>query len=84
MVGEGEQVENRVIKLPSGLPAAVLSRASNFLNAHFQGKTISEIQAAVNQEIALREAELDELTARVVQEALPFGLEMQSMATTRI
>ncbi len=67
MVGEGEQVENRVIKLPSGLPAAVLSRASNFLNAHFQGKTISEIQAAVNQEIALREAELDELTARVVQ-----------------
>ncbi len=70
LVGEGEQVENRVLSLPPGLPAAALSRASNFLNARFQGKTLSEIRDAVTQDIALREAELDELTANVVKEGI--------------
>ena len=70
LVGDGEQVENRVLTLPAGLPAAALSRASNFLNARFQGKTLSEIRTVVEQDIALREAELDELTANVVKEGL--------------
>ncbi len=70
MVGEGEQVENRIVNLPSGLPSAALTRAANFLNARFQGRTIKEIQTAVHQEIDQRQAELDELTARVVQEGL--------------
>ncbi len=70
LVGDGEQVENRVLSLPPGLPAAALSRASNFLNARFQGKTLSEIRTVVEHDIALREAELDELTANVVKEGL--------------
>ena len=36
---------------------AALTRAANFLNARFQGKTIAEIQAAMNQEVAQRQAE---------------------------
>ncbi len=70
LVGDGEQVENRVLTLPPGLPAAALSRASNFLNARFQGKTLSEIRTVVEHDIALREAEVDELTANVVKEGL--------------
>ncbi|MEM1198455.1 MAG: heat-inducible transcriptional repressor HrcA [Pseudomonadota bacterium] len=70
LVGDGEQVENRVLTLPPGLPAAALSRASNFLNARFQGKTLSEIRTVVERDIALREAEVDELTANVVKEGL--------------
>ncbi len=70
LVGDGEQVENRVLSLPSGLPTPALSRASNFLNARFQGKTLSEIRSVVAQDIALREAELDELTANVVKEGI--------------
>ncbi|MCP5080649.1 MAG: heat-inducible transcriptional repressor HrcA [Alphaproteobacteria bacterium] len=70
LVGDGEQVENRVLNLPAGLPAAALPRAANFLNARFQGKTLSEIRSAVAQDIALREAELDELTANVVKEGI--------------
>lgn len=70
LVGDGEQVENRVLSLPAGLPTAALSRASNFLNARFQGKTLSEIRSAVAADIALREAELDELTANVVKEGI--------------
>ncbi len=70
LVGDGEQVENRVLSLPAGLPAAALSRASNFLNARFQGQTLSEIRSAVAADIASREAELDELTANVVKEGI--------------
>lgn len=70
MVGDGEQVENRILNLPAGLPAAALSRAANFLNARFQGKTLSEIRNVVAEDIALREAELDELTANVVKEGI--------------
>src|SRR5262244_4470325 len=39
LVGEDGQVENRVISVPMGLPAASLTEAANFLNAHVRGCT---------------------------------------------
>ncbi len=41
-------VENRVIDLPIGVTPSQLIEASNFLNAHIQGRTITEAR----QEIA--------------------------------
>jgi heat-inducible transcriptional repressor len=42
LVDERGDVENRLIALPPGMPAAALERASNFLNAKLAGKTISQ------------------------------------------
>lgn len=70
LVGEDGQVENRVFTLPRGLPPSVLSQASNYLNARLRGKTLAEARKSIEQELAEKKAELDELTTRVVQSGL--------------
>ena len=66
MVDEDNSVENRVIDLPPGLPASSLTQAGNYLNAHFQGRTIDESSLFLSEEIVTMQTELEELTARVV------------------
>ena len=39
LVADDGQVENRIISVPMGLPAASLTEAANFLNAHVRGRT---------------------------------------------
>src|SRR5919107_4508898 len=47
LVSEDGSVENRVLDLPPGLPAAALTEAANFLNARIQGRTLAELAAEV-------------------------------------
>jgi heat-inducible transcriptional repressor len=70
LVGEDGNVENRILTLPEGLPPSALATASNYLNARLRGRSISEAKAAVEQELKQKKAELDELTARLVQSGL--------------
>ena len=70
LVGEDGDVENRVIDLPQGLPAAVLTEASNYLSAQIRGRTIAEVRAMIEEEHALQKAEVDELTRKVVEAGL--------------
>ncbi len=70
MVTEDGLVENRLIDVPIGTPAANLIAATNYLNARLVGSTIDEAKTAVLAEIESRRAQLDELTARVVEAGL--------------
>jgi heat-inducible transcriptional repressor len=70
LVAEDGQVENRVINLPVGLPTSVLSEATNFLNAYVIGKTLAEAKAEAERALAGRQAELDELTQKIVAAGL--------------
>lgn len=70
LVGDDGNVENRIVTLPQGLPSSALTEASNYLNARVRGKTIDEARALIETEQAQKKAELDELTARVVQSGL--------------
>ncbi len=70
IVGEDGNVENRILNLPEGLPPSALSAASNYLNSRLRGRSISEARAVVEQELQKKKAELDELTARLVQSGL--------------
>ena len=70
LVGEDGEVENRVVNLPQGLPPSALVEASNYLNARIAGRTISSAQAQIEQELQKNKAELDTLTAKVVQAGL--------------
>lgn len=67
MVGSDGQVENRVIPLPPGLPASVLTQASNYLAHHIVGRTLSEAREALEKARAEQKAELDGLTQRLVE-----------------
>ncbi|MGE0627212.1 MAG: heat-inducible transcriptional repressor HrcA [Hyphomicrobiaceae bacterium] len=70
LVGEGNDVENRVISVPPGLPPSSLMEAANYLNAHIRGLSITEARQRIETELASARAELDELTRKVVQAGL--------------
>jgi len=69
-VSEDGLVENRIVELPAGMPAAALVQATNFLNAKLAGRTLDEARSAVLAELEARRAELDELTRKVVEAGL--------------
>lgn len=70
VVHEDGAVENLLIEVPAGLPASSLVQASNYINAHFQGRTFEEARRVMEKEIEAEQAELDDLTARVVETGL--------------
>ncbi len=70
LVGEDGQVENRVVDLPAGLPASALVEAANYLNAHLQGRTLSQVRTELERIKAVDQAELDQLSQKVVDAGL--------------
>ena len=70
IVGESGAVENRIIEVPPGLPPSALVEASNYLNARLHGATLAEARRNVLAEIEGQRAELDAVTARVVESGL--------------
>lgn len=70
LVGEDGTIENRLLHLPQGLPASALTEATNYLNARLLGATLTEAREKIEEELAAKKAQLDELTAKVVQSGL--------------
>jgi heat-inducible transcriptional repressor len=70
IVNEDGQVENRLIDTPPGLPASVLTEASNYLNARLRGRTLGSARDEILAELEGERAELDRLTAKIVAEGL--------------
>ncbi len=70
IVGENEAVENRILELPPGMSASTLVEASNYLNAHIAGRTLSEARAAIAARFQSARHELDELTRSLVDQGL--------------
>src|SRR2546425_2024200 len=70
LVADDGQVENRIISVPMGLPAASLTEAANFLNAHVRGCTLAEAKVELEKARAAAQAELDQLTRKLVAAGL--------------
>lgn len=70
LVTESGVVENRVIETPHGLPPSALVAAGNFLSARLVGRTLADARAQVADELAAHKAQIDELTAKVVEAGL--------------
>lgn len=70
LVGEDGSVENRIIDLPLDLPPSALTEAANYINRTLRGRTLAEARAELERLQLDRQAELDRLTARVVDDGL--------------
>ncbi|MFO1033601.1 MAG: heat-inducible transcriptional repressor HrcA [Hyphomicrobiales bacterium] len=70
LVAEDGAVENRVIDVPAGLPAAAFLRATNYLSAMAQGRSLEDVQRLIAREVQKLESELDTVSARLVQDGL--------------
>ena len=70
LVGDHDQVENRIIELPAGVTSSQLTEAANFLNAHMTGQTLPELR---NQLSRLKDdvrRELDTLSQDLVERGI--------------
>ena len=70
LVTEDGQVENRVLNIPVGLPTSALIEAANFLNARIRGRTLAEVRAEIEQRLKQGQAELDQLTQKIIAAGL--------------
>lgn len=70
LVTDTGAVENRVIDIPPGLLPSALIQATNFINARLGGRSFDEVRLMVQKELDEHTAELDELTAKVVEAGL--------------
>ena len=70
LVGEDGQIENRVLNIPVGLPTSALVEASNFLNARIRGRTLADLRLEIERRLKEGQAELDELTQKIVAAGL--------------
>ncbi|MBT7032003.1 MAG: heat-inducible transcriptional repressor HrcA [Rhodospirillaceae bacterium] len=70
LVTESGIVENRIADVPPDMPPSGLIEASNYLDSRLTGRTFGEARDAITNEIAHHTAELDDLTARVVEAGL--------------
>lgn len=70
LVAEDGSIENRILQIPAGLPPSALSEATNYLNARIAGRTLQEAKAEIESSRMRTEAELGELTARLVDAGL--------------
>ena len=70
LVGEDGQVENRVLNVPVGLPTSALIEAGNFLNARIRGRTLADVKAEIEGRVKEGQAELDQLTQKIIAAGL--------------
>jgi heat-inducible transcriptional repressor len=70
LVGEDQNVENRIVSLPPGLPPSALTEAANYLNSHIRGMSLAEARAYLEKELGRAKAELDGLTQKVIKAGL--------------
>lgn len=70
LVFEDGSVENRVLNTPPGLTPAALTEATNYLNARFKGKTLTEARAEAAERLKQDRAALDQAAASLVEGGL--------------
>ncbi|MBN2751281.1 MAG: heat-inducible transcriptional repressor HrcA [Rhodospirillaceae bacterium] len=63
-------VENRIISIPNDLPPSVLTEATNYLNAHIGGRSMTEARTRILTELDHHRSEIDVLTKKVVEDGL--------------
>jgi heat-inducible transcriptional repressor len=70
LVGDHDQVENRIIELPAGITSSQLTEAANFLNAHMAGQTLPEFRRRVQSLKDSVRQELDSLSHELVERGI--------------
>jgi heat-inducible transcriptional repressor len=64
------RVENRVFAPPPGQTPSSLREAANFLNAHAEGRTLSDLRHTMKAEVTRRRQEIDSLASALIEAGL--------------
>lgn len=70
LVTDDGDVENRILKMPDGLPVTSLMEAGNYLSTRLKGRTLAEASSEVRAELHEHRAQLDAATSVLVEAGL--------------
>lgn len=70
LVTEDGDIENRILRLPPGLPKTVLIEAGNYLSTRMKGRTLKEASADIREEMLNRRTQLDDAATALVEAGL--------------
>ncbi len=70
MVSEKGLIENRLIKIPKGLPDSVLVEITNYLNSRLKGRTLLESQKIIQEEIKNDRKNLDKVSKKLIDQGI--------------
>lgn len=70
LVTDDGDVENRILKMPDGLPVTSLMEAGNYLSTRLKGRTLAEASSEVRAELHEHRAQLDAATSALVEAGL--------------
>lgn len=70
LVADDGSIENRVIALPAGLPAAVLVEAGNYVTGALAGLTLGDALARLKRDMAGKQLALDHAAAHLIESGL--------------
>ncbi len=70
LVGEDGSVENRLVDIDPGTTPSSLIEASNYLNTHLRGRSLSEARTELERRASALQEERDKLTGQLVQAGL--------------
>jgi heat-inducible transcriptional repressor len=70
LVGDDGSVENRIVATAPDMSMSTLAEASNYLNAHARGRTLTEARAEIERAREAARGELDTLASRLVDAGL--------------
>ncbi len=81
LVSDQGDIENRLLHLPPGFPPSKLVDASNFLNAHYAGRSLAEVQAILASDMKQLRQDLDGAVQDLVEKGLAKWVESQGQPT---
>lgn len=67
LVFEGQEIQNRILKVERSFSAAELQRASNYLNSLFTGKGVQQVRESLVEEMRRTRADMDTLMRTAVE-----------------
>ncbi len=70
LVFQNGLVENRILEMPSDIPATALMAAGNYLNAKLAGRSFAEAEKTILAEIRENRSQLDKITQGLVEQGL--------------
>lgn len=81
LVTDDGNIENRLIKIPRGFPPSQLVEATNFMNAHYMGRTLEEVKMAVVADMDAERGHLNGAIRNIVESGLATWVEGEEETT---
>lgn len=70
LITESGIIENRIIRVPKGLPSSLLVETTNYLNSIIKGRSLRESKKIISEEIKDDKRNVDNMTKKLIDQGI--------------